>query len=473
MASFQRYVLKIQYRGTPFLGFTWQPGQEILSESAHGNTVSSSNTVPSSTTRSVEGFLRDALTAYCGNDSSRYANIQVSSRTDRGVHALGNTLHVDLLPTTKPPSSATKNSHKSMSYSILHGLNYHLSRIARRYNIKPHRFIRSFDRTNSGEVSTRDKKIIRNRRKQRDITAYDEKTSEEQRSLDDMGATPIFHPILPSDLRVIAVRPAPLFMYNAYVETHPFTQPYNVRWNARYSATERIYVYYVVYSTSSYSLFNDPQAQSPALVIDHGYASVFDSYMPFQADRAWRIHDTFDIPQDIHSDHRQKENISSALDIIAMKSAAQHLIGTHDFSSFRNEGCQRHSPTMTIREILIHTQSLRLSSLQLSTTPIQSNSLYHTPFMEPLLLSFPRSPNEDYAMYGSTCELVTISIRGNAFLYRQVRNMIGCLLDVGRRRYDAFAIPHLLSLKDRSMAPAAGPSHGLYLSNVSHGTFQI
>jgi tRNA pseudouridine38-40 synthase len=72
------------------------------------------------------------------------------------------------------------------------------------------------------------------------------------------------------------------------------------------------------------------------------------------------------------------------------------------------------------------------------------------------------------------CELVTMVFRGNAFLYRQVRNMVGCLVTIGQGRLPASEVPAILAAQDRSLAPhLVAPSHGLYLANVKHGDFVL
>jgi tRNA pseudouridine38-40 synthase len=41
------------------------------------------------------------------------------------------------------------------------------------------------------------------------------------------------------------------------------------------------------------------------------------------------------------------------LDVEAMREAAEHLVGTHDFSAFRAAECQAKSPTKTLTEVAI------------------------------------------------------------------------------------------------------------------------
>ena len=64
-----RFAIKLEYDGTPFMGWQYQD---------HGPTV--------------QGAVMDALKAFTGEDLI----IHASGRTDAGVHALGQVIHIDL-----------------------------------------------------------------------------------------------------------------------------------------------------------------------------------------------------------------------------------------------------------------------------------------------------------------------------------------------------------------------------------------
>ena len=70
-----RYRLLIEYDGRPYHGFQLQLGQP-----------------------SVQGSLERALTAFCGET----ARVVAAGRTDTGVHALGQVIHVDLAKEWRP-----------------------------------------------------------------------------------------------------------------------------------------------------------------------------------------------------------------------------------------------------------------------------------------------------------------------------------------------------------------------------------
>ena len=104
------------------------------------------------------------------------------------------------------------------------------------------------------------------------------------------------------------------------------------------------------------------------------------------------------------------------LDTERMHTAAQALIGEHDFSSFRSSECQANH---AIREV----QAISVS----------------------------RDGDE-----------VHIDIRANGFLHNMVRIVTGCLLAVGRGEQAVTWIAELLAVKDRTQAGATVSPHGLY-----------
>ncbi|MCR6651176.1 MAG: tRNA pseudouridine(38-40) synthase TruA [Cellvibrionaceae bacterium] len=110
------------------------------------------------------------------------------------------------------------------------------------------------------------------------------------------------------------------------------------------------------------------------------------------------------------------------LNMEAMQVAASHLLGEHDFSSFRSSQCQAHSPVRRIESI-------------------------------------------EFSMAGP---VIVMEIKANAFLHHMVRNIMGSLYEVGRSARSPDWMRELLALKDRnSAAPTAAP-HGLYLIGVEY-----
>jgi tRNA pseudouridine38-40 synthase len=99
-----------------------------------------------------------------------------------------------------------------------------------------------------------------------------------------------------------------------------------------------------------------------------------------------------------------------------MRSAAQVLLGEHDFSSFRSSECQAKSPVKTLRAIAIE----------------QRGAYWRFDF------------------------------DAGAFLHHMVRNMMGCLLAVGSGRRPVEWMGDVLSARDRDAAAPTFAADGLY-----------
>jgi tRNA pseudouridine38-40 synthase len=109
-----------------------------------------------------------------------------------------------------------------------------------------------------------------------------------------------------------------------------------------------------------------------------------------------------------------------SLDLEAMQAAAQHLLGTHDFTSFCSAKTEMEDKVRTIKEI-------------------------------------------HFSMEG---ELLTLQFVGNGFLYNMVRILVGTLLEIGSGDRKPEDIPELLAKKDRRLTGKTAPAHGLYLWKV-------
>ncbi|WP_347989150.1 tRNA pseudouridine(38-40) synthase TruA [Methylomonas sp. AM2-LC] len=108
------------------------------------------------------------------------------------------------------------------------------------------------------------------------------------------------------------------------------------------------------------------------------------------------------------------------LDADKMHRAAQYLLGEHDFSSFRAQGCQSKSPWRMMHFIDVYRRD----------------------------------------------EQVIIDICANAFLHHMVRNITGVLMEIGMGRQPENWTQHLLHIKDRAQAGVTAPPHGLHLGAV-------
>lgn len=115
--------------------------------------------------------------------------------------------------------------------------------------------------------------------------------------------------------------------------------------------------------------------------------------------------------------------IRRSLDLGAMRRALAHLVGTHDFSSFRAAGGAPMSPVRTIY-------------------------LADLAEKEGGLLEF--------------------SFHGNGFLYHMVRNIVGTVADVGLGRWSQEDFARILAARDRKAASPTAPACGLYLCSVDY-----
>ena len=126
-------------------------------------------------------------------------------------------------------------------------------------------------------------------------------------------------------------------------------------------------------------------------------------------------------------------HLRGALNISAMNRAAQHLIGKHDFTTFRSVTCQSASPVKTLDcvEIRDVTDYCDGSGLGLS-------------------------------------RFIDIHFSARSFLQTQVRSMVGALKKVGEGAWCSDDVRDALLSCSRSRCPALAPAHGLYLVRVDY-----
>jgi tRNA pseudouridine38-40 synthase len=114
--------------------------------------------------------------------------------------------------------------------------------------------------------------------------------------------------------------------------------------------------------------------------------------------------------------------IARKLDVDAMQAAAQRLIGKHDFTTFRDSQCQAKSPVKTL----------------------------------------------DRCEATRTGEIVQIWCEARSFLHRQVRSMVGTLVEVGFGKMSADDVADALAAKDRARCGPVAPADGLFLYRVDY-----
>ena len=114
--------------------------------------------------------------------------------------------------------------------------------------------------------------------------------------------------------------------------------------------------------------------------------------------------------------------IHQPLDQQKMFDAAQYLVGTHDFSSYRAVACQAKSPIKTVEYINIKQKG----------------------------------------------ELLTLTIKANAFLHHMVRNIAGVLIAIGANEKPIHWSKTVLDYKDRRQGGVTAKADGLYFQQVDY-----
>jgi tRNA pseudouridine38-40 synthase len=109
-------------------------------------------------------------------------------------------------------------------------------------------------------------------------------------------------------------------------------------------------------------------------------------------------------------------HIAVPLDVEAMREGAAHLVGRHDFTTFRSAQCQSDSPVKT------------LDRLEVS-----------------------KAGDE-----------IHVTAAARSFLHHQVRSMVGSLAMVGRGQWRPDDMKKALGARDRSALGFNAPPHGLY-----------
>jgi len=115
-------------------------------------------------------------------------------------------------------------------------------------------------------------------------------------------------------------------------------------------------------------------------------------------------------------------HVPPPLDLAAMQEGARHLIGRHDFSTFRDSLCQARSPLKTLDALEV----MRIG------------------------------------------DEIHIKARARSFLHHQVRNMAGTLKLVGLGQWSPEDVAAALEKRDRRAGGPTAPAEGLYLVAVEY-----
>ena len=110
------------------------------------------------------------------------------------------------------------------------------------------------------------------------------------------------------------------------------------------------------------------------------------------------------------------------LSVTRMHQAAQALVGTHDFSSYRAQACQAASPIRTLRQIQVEQQD----------------------------------------------ELIVLTVHANAFLQHMVRNIAGVLITIGQGKRPVQWAEQVLHYYNRTQGGITAAPDGLYFAGVDY-----
>jgi len=110
------------------------------------------------------------------------------------------------------------------------------------------------------------------------------------------------------------------------------------------------------------------------------------------------------------------------LDLALMQTASEFLLGKHDFSALRAAQCQAKSPVKQVSKLSINRQA----------------------------------------------EMLIFDVEADAFLHHMVRNMIGCLVYVGKGKYPPSWLAEVLDSCERSLAAPTFSPDGLYLQRIKY-----
>ncbi len=110
------------------------------------------------------------------------------------------------------------------------------------------------------------------------------------------------------------------------------------------------------------------------------------------------------------------------LDLAAMRDAAACLIGRHDFSAFRSAECQARSPVRHLRQLEMVREG----------------------------------------------DLIIVTLHADGFLHHMVRNILGCLVAVGKGARPPTWLAGVLESRERRLAAPTFDAAGLYLSGVDY-----
>eukprot|EP00762_Andalucia_godoyi_P000287 ANDGO_03122.mRNA.1 tRNA pseudouridine synthase A len=192
--------------------------------------------------------------------------------------------------------------------------------------------------------------------------------------------------------------------------------------HARYSACKRTYVYCIrdanftqPVGSAGESFREDPNGDTRAFWGLHTPGKFRMLSPPFEVYRSWPV--------------------DQCLNVEKMQEAASILRGRHDFTSFRAASCSAKSPVRTIFDIQVYVD--------------------------------PHGNDISVLQYVPSRQ-ICIQFSAQAFLYHQIRLMVGTLVEVGKGKLTPDDIVRILEGKNRKLVPPMAPAEGLFYVDTEY-----
>jgi tRNA pseudouridine38-40 synthase len=138
-------------------------------------------------------------------------------------------------------------------------------------------------------------------------------------------------------------------------------------------------------------------------------------------------------------------HVSDVLDLVAMRTASDVLLGSHDFRSF----CRR-PPGTDASEPIIRRVTLARWSVDTGPEAVDADGLAPSAAAE-------------------RGRLLRFDIAAGSFCHQMVRSLVASLVDVGRGRQNAAGLLERLRAASRQSMPEPAPAEGLCLVSVDYG----
>lgn len=159
------------------------------------------------------------------------------------------------------------------------------------------------------------------------------------------------------------------------------------------------------------------------IVVKAAYRAPEEFHALYSARRKTYIYRIWNFPTRSALWHQRALWVPAPLDLKALNRLSSRLVGRKDFKSFQSAG-----------------------------TPVKTTIR-----------------NVDLAEWRQISKgYVEFRIRGSGFLKQMVRNIVGTLLYLERRKGTAHHVEEILNARDRQVAKTTAPAHGLYLYRVEY-----